>query len=222
MLISNLVNYRIAYPSVPLPPIEANLYEYILAENGVFVRGERREFAALLPIKACEIRGLAGLEPHVELRVPCVPSSLLLMMLDRSRKARDSNGFLIEILFHLWVDEAGAWQLETPEQSQGFARAKPIDDSPTSSYAHALLEVHSHAELPARFSSTDDGDELGFRLFGVLGDVLKHPQLRVRVGLYGYRWEMPAQDIFELTPDIVDALEMDTEMESTTWRNHAD
>ncbi len=218
---SGLVTYQFAYPDTCLPPVKAHLYEYVFAGNGTFVRGRRRELAAVLPVYACEIRGLVELEPHIELTVPRVPSSLLLRMLDRSTKARDANGFLIEILFHLWVDEAGMWQLEIPAQSQGSTRAKPLDDSPTSSYARAFLEVHSHGELPARFSSADDADEIGFRLFAVLGDVLRRPQLRIRVGLYGYRWEVPADAIFDLPSGIRDALQEDEEIDGTTWRNHA-
>lgn len=159
-----LVHYRIAYLGIPLPPIEASLYEYLLAGNGLFVRGERRELSMLLPVASFETRGPATLEPHIELRVPRVPQSVLLACLDEARKARDRQGFLVEMVFHLWADDTGCWHMEIPEQMQESASVQPLDDSPTSSYARALLELHSQADLAPQFSSADDGDEIGFRL----------------------------------------------------------
>jgi hypothetical protein len=53
--IPNLVGYHIAHSGIPLPPIQAALYEYILAGNGIFVRGARRELQAQFCIVPCEI-----------------------------------------------------------------------------------------------------------------------------------------------------------------------
>ncbi len=204
-----LVQYRIAYPAIPLPPTEASLYEYILAGNGLFVRGERRELSVLLPVASFETRGLATLEPYILLHVPRVPQSALLSCLDQARRARDHHGFLVEMVFHLWVDEVSHWHMEIPEQVQESASVQPLDDSPSSSYARALLELHSHAELAPQFSSADDGDEIGFRLYAVLGHVSNIPKLKVRVGLYGYRWEIHAPEIFHMPEEIYDAKEIE-------------
>jgi PRTRC genetic system protein A len=209
MNVSELVKYRISYPGICLPPIEASLYEYVLAGNGLFVRGERRELSVLLPVASFETRGLADVEPHIGLHVPRVPTSALLIALDRARKARDHHGFLVEIVFHLWVDNTGHWRMEMPEQLQGNASVQPLDDSAESSYARALLELHSHADMAAQFSAEDDVDEAGFRLYAVLGHVGKYPKLRVRVGLYGYRWEVHAREIFDLPVEIYDANEIE-------------
>lgn len=205
----SLVNYRIAYAGVPLPPIEAGLFEYVLAANGVYVRGERPELAALLPIASCEIRGLAELEPKTELRVPGVPQEQVRWMLEQARRAQDDTGRPTEIIFHLSVDDAGIWNVETPEQLQGPARAKPLDDSGSSSYARAFVEVHSHVNMSSQFSHTDDGDEIGFRVYAILGRIFDTPEMRVRVGLYGYRWEIPAREIFDLPPEVSDAKDLD-------------
>ncbi len=205
----SLVNYRVAYAGVPLSPIEASLYEYVLAANGVFVQGQRQELAALLPVASCEIRGLAELEPKTDLRVPRVPQEQVRWMLARARRAEDNTGRPTEIIFHLSVDGAGTWNAETPEQLQGPARAKPLDDSGDSSYARAFVEVHSHVNISAQFSGTDDGDEIGFRVYAVLGRIFDAPEMRVRVGLYGYRWEIPAREIFDLPPEVSDSKDLD-------------
>ena len=200
-----LVQYRIASEGIPLPPIDAGLYEYILAGNGLFVRAQRRELSVLLPVASFDARGLVALEAHVELRVPRVPESVLLSCLEQARRARDYHGFLIESLFHLWVDEMSHWHMEMPQQMQKAASVRPLDDSPSSSYTRALLELHSHAELEPQFSSADDDDEMGFRLYAVLGHIAKLPKLKVRVGLYGYRWGIPGREIFDLPDEIYDA-----------------
>ncbi|MCL5952157.1 MAG: hypothetical protein M1132_10640 [Chloroflexi bacterium] len=216
----SLVNYRVAYAGVPLSPIEASLFEYLLAANGVYVRGERRELAALLPVASCEIRGLAELEPKTELRVPRVPQEQVQWMLEKARRVQDDTGRPTEIIFHLSVDDTGIWNVETPEQLQGPARARPLDDSGDSSYARAFVEVHSHVNISAQFSGTDDGDEIGFRVYAILGRIFNAPEMRVRVGLYGYRWEIPATEIFDLPPEVTDA--KDAENTEMLWERKED
>jgi len=204
--ISNLVGYRIAYPGIPLPPIEASLYEYVMAGNGIFIRGARREFHAQFCITPCTIRGLAKLEPSLQLNALRVPREIVAEMLRRARAARDVRGQPCEIVFHLELSEASAWECHVPNQAQSPVRAKPNDDSPSSSYARACIEVHSHVDMCARFSSLDDQDEVGFRLYGVLGCISKTPVIRVRVGMYGYRHDIPANWVFDLPPGIGDAV----------------
>lgn len=210
--IPNLVGYRIAGPStgaldrIPLPPIDASLYEYVMAGNGIFIRGARREFQAQFCIVPCAIRGLGDLEPSFSINAPSVPREIAEEMLRRARTARDAKGQGCEIVFHLEFTEAGVWQCHVPTQSQAPMRARPNDDSPTSSYARACIEVHSHVDMHARFSSLDDKDEQGFRVYGVLGCISTTPVIRVRVGMYGYRHDIPANWVFDLPPGIGDAV----------------
>jgi hypothetical protein len=204
--ISNLVAYRIAYPGIPLPPIEGSLYEYVMAVNGIFIRGARREFQAQFCVHPCVIRGLVELEPSLQLNAPHVPREIVAEMLRRARAARDAKGQPCEIVFHLELDETRMWQCHVPDQAQKPARAKPADDSPSSSYARACIEVHSHVDMHARFSSLDDQDEVGFRVYAVLGCISTTPVIRVRVGMYGYRHDIPGNWVFDLPPEIGDAV----------------
>ena len=221
----NFVKYHIAKPGIPLPPIEASLYEYVMAGNGIFIRGARREFQAQFCATPCTIRGLANLEASLQLNAPRVPREIVAEMLHRARAARDAKGQPCEIVFHPELNEAMAWQCHVPSQAQGPARAKPADDSASSSYARACIEVHSHVDdgttiarcarsgqrikdVPshARFSSLDDQDEVGFRIYAVLGCISTAPVIRVRVGMYGYRYDIPANWVFDLPPEIGDAV----------------
>lgn len=203
----DLVSYHVI-KTAEVPAIAAPLYEYLLAGNGVFIRAKRPELEAQVPISLCEVRGLAEVKPYVLFNLPPVPAELLTEMLMRSRQAIDQQGQLIEIVFHLcWSGDR--WQLEVPEQTQSNCRCKPVTDAPGSSYHRALIEVHSHHNMPAFFSATDDADEMGFRIYGVLGkisDSKLQPELRVRVGVYGNYLVVPASWVFELPSDVIDAL----------------
>jgi hypothetical protein len=191
---------------MPLPPIDASLYEYVMAGNGIFIRGARREFEAQFCIVPCAIRGLVDLEPALSINAPRVPREIAEEMLRRARAARDAIGHPCEIVFHLEVDETMVWRCHVPAQNQAPTRARPSDDSPTSSYARACIEVHSHVDMHASFSSLDDQDEVGFRVYAVLGCISTTPVIRVRVGMYGYRYDIPANWVFDLPPGIGDAV----------------
>lgn len=223
--LNHLVQYHIAKPGMPIPPIQAALYEYILAGNGIFIRGARREFQAQFCIVPYEIRGLDHLEVSLQLNTPRVSREIVAEMLQRARMARDADGRPCEIVFHLEFTDASGWQCHVPEQIQSPMRAKPDDDSPSSSYARACIEVHSHVDdgttiarcaqsgqrikdVPscARFSSLDDQDEVGFRLYAILGCISTRAVIRVRVGIYGYRCDIPARWVFDLPPEIGNAV----------------
>jgi PRTRC genetic system protein A len=92
------------------------------------------------------------------------------------------------------------WRLAIPEQERSATSCKPIGAAvaPGGSYEKAVIEVHSHHSMSAFFSSTDDKDEQGFRIYGVLGTIFDRPTLRLRIGVYGQFWEVPAEDFFEL------------------------
>ena len=216
----DLVTYHIAQPDLPLPPISAALYEYVLAANGVFLRGCRREFSAQFCIAPCDIRGLASLDSTFTLRTPRVPREFVEQMLFDALSAKTPAGVATEMVFHLNFDwestvelgTSGKWQLEIPQQTQTPTRAKPDDDSAESSYARACIELHSHVEWPAQFSTLDDRDEVGMRIYAVLGRIFSQPELRVRVGCYGYHHEIAASEVFDLPPQIADGYVSEDEL----------
>jgi hypothetical protein len=64
-----------------------------------------------------------------------------------------------------------------------------------------LVELHTHpfCALPALPvpSGTDDADEGGFRLYGVVGDPMAEaPMVRMRVGVYGAFAPVPLTSVF--------------------------
>ena len=61
-----------------------------------------------------------------------------------------------------------------------------------------VAEFHSHGSSRAFFSATDDRDEQGFRIYGVVGrlDALR-PELRLRVGVYGHFAPVDWSQVFD-------------------------
>ena len=200
-----LVEYVIARTS-DLPPIHAAMYEYVLAGNGVFVRGQREGLAATIKVAKCFVRGLAPLQQSFQFNYPRVPASVLTRMLQRSRTSSEGRLFKEpkEILFHLCWD-ATIWQLIVPPQSATPTTVQPLGNSLDSSYERALIECHSHHWMSPYFSTKDNAEETGFRIFAVLGHIFTMPSIRVRIGLYGHFLEIPANTIFELPETITDA-----------------
>jgi len=89
----------------------------------------------------------------------------------------------------------------------------------SASYANTLIEVHSHQRMAAFFSSTDSADEQGFRLYAVLGRLDRdgyEAEIRLRVGVYGHFYELPATGILSLSEGVTDCVTR--ENESWQWK----
>ena len=181
-----------------------SLYDYLVGAGGVYLSATREEFKVRFRIGACDVRGLAEIEEGFEWNVPPAPAELVDALL---RKARSEALEDREVLFHLLVSDTSGWTVLVPPQQQGRTHCKPLDSGPESSHGRALIEVHSHHNMPAFFSATDDADEGGFRIYGVVGRVLEGPEIRVRVGCHGYFWEIPADWVMELPQGMKDLAE---------------
>lgn len=105
-----------------------------------------------------------------------MPNEMLLAVV--AREPREGEIFIAATAPYTLVeprlDESGtgAWQAQ---QAPGCnVRATPVTD--------AVVEVHSHNAMSAYFSPTDDHDETGRRIFGVIGRLdTDAPELAFRV-----------------------------------------
>jgi PRTRC genetic system protein A len=190
MLFPNLVTYHV-YNGCLLPPFDAQAYQYILAGNGVSVRAETPFFSAIVPVVACSVRGLAPLQPEFRLKVARIPEKLLRAALSDARGARRLDGGLNEVLYQ-FLRRGHVVQLRRPVQrATGVAIVAAGDDD-----ADILCELHSHGNMRAFWSRTDDADEQGARLYAVIGRLDTAPEIRIRVGVYGYWHPVPVTAVF--------------------------
>lgn len=177
-----------------IPPI-TGFYQYVIAREGLYLRAANDVLAAMVLIAAADrdLPGLAALDEYAELRLPQIPLPYLVAMRASARRALPN-----EALYQLRYAD-GEWKVAMPRQ---FATPTSLtfDDLPDT-----LLDLHSHGEMSAFFSATDDADELGLRLYVVIGKVESEaPEIRCRVGVYGHFLNVPAANLFESIGPFVD------------------
>lgn len=192
----------------PLPAYDAAMSEYIFGTNGLYRRAQRPGLEAVVPAAPPE-RLLKPIECFVRMSAPRVPVHLVREMLDLARRQRNRTNpvcacgeFVETLFFFLWNDRESRWTLHVPPQDQTLWSVRATDTSADSAYANALIEVHSHHWERAFFSREDNLDEVGLRIYGVLGRIFTSPELKVRVSVYGDWWELFANEIFELPEEV--------------------
>ena len=150
-------------------------FDYVLGASGLYVQSESANLTARILVAPCTVRGLAPVTEKVELAHGPIPARLLEVGL---RWFQDTPG--TERYFAVRWD-GHRYRLVVPEQE---GTASSLKYTPP---AGVVAEFHSHGSSRAYFSKTDDGDEQGFRIYGVVGR-LDDPEseLSLRVGVYGH------------------------------------
>lgn len=189
-MFDSLVTYHV-YTSEPLPPNNALAYQYILAGNGLFIRADTPLFSARICLRTAIVRGLPPLIPHWQMKVPRIPGELLYTVYQDAVQARQSNGTLREVLYQFHHN--GARVLLKKPRQHGSAAAVIAAGSPDPAI---LCDLHSHGNMAAFFSTTDNADEQGLRLYAVIGRLDTRPEIRLRLGLYGYWHALPVTAVF--------------------------
>jgi PRTRC genetic system protein A len=183
-----------------LPPIDANsMIEFVLAGNGIFVRARRQEMEAMIPVSWCEIRGLKEVRPYVRIHTGKVPLACTQAIL-----AEFVGDLPNESLVWLKLVE-GRLRVLKPWQISSRAAVHPADPYDPDGAA-AFVDVHSHNTMEPFFSTEDDRDETGFRIFAVFGRLDTRPRVAARIGIYGYYWRLRAEDVFELPEGVLDVV----------------
>ena len=175
---------------------------YILGADGLCARGGTDAFDAWVPLAAwpaTPISGLAPLPTGLHLRVPLIPARLLHTVLLEALHITRSTGH--EALWHLCYD--GAWSIVRPRQETSHAAVRDYDRA----VPHRVLTLHSHGSMAAYFSRTDDADDCGLSLEGVIGNLGHDPaaaRILLRATVYGHHLPVPLSTLLDgpatLTP----------------------
>lgn len=201
-----LVGHRIA--TSENDPIDAALFEYLLAGNGLFVRAKRLEFAVSLPLALQKISGLPKTSVGVSWINPRIPASLWLAILRNSQQTHTSSRFKEEVYLIYWDKLFGSWEWRASGRESNWAST--IADDTLPEYAQCCIELHTHPPGALHFSRADDRDELGkFRIFAILIDVHDKPKMRFRCGVYDHLVPIPAAWVGEMPEGIIDLNEVD-------------
>jgi len=175
-------------------------YDYILAESGVFIEAEGPLLAARVPVAHAEVRGLAPLETKVVLRHGLIPQRIFDLAV---------NFFLTDTNHERYVAVtwSDGYHIHVPRQASDKEHLVEGADEGHGSGGgvaflnldNVILDLHSHGKMRAFFSPADNTDEKGLRLYAVVGKLGDKPQIRLRVGVYGYRTAISWGDVFEGT-----------------------
>jgi PRTRC genetic system protein A len=159
-------------------------YNYILARNGLFVRGESPLLEATVCITAADIRGLSPVTEEAILKRGLIPRCLYDLTLSLLMAERYHERYLA-------VTWEGEYRLRAPPQSAdaGSVRYEAVSST--------VLDIHSHGSMRPFFSLIDNQDEQGLKLYMVVGklDTL-FPEVEMRVGVYGYFAPVQIGEVF--------------------------
>ena len=161
-------------------------YDYVLGSGGVYVQSESAHLTARVLAAPCEVRGLAPVAEKVELASGSIPAWLF----ENGLRWFQDDPHTERFFAVRW--DGGAYLPVVPPQK---GTASSLTYRPQ---AGVVAEFHSHGSSRAFFSKTDDGDEQGFRIYGVVGHLdSPEPELSLRVGVYGHFAPVEWSQVFD-------------------------
>lgn len=194
------IKYHVAGDELGVPAIP---YDYVMDKLGVIKRVSNIHFLAHLRVADGHVAGLPLLSEGLSLRVPKIPARWLYRVLDHAAQAGNGVAVLrpIEQMYHFhFID--GQWRVSIPKQDASAARVSYRGGH----QATVVLDLHSHHNMSAYFSRTDDEDEQGCRFYAVIGRIYSRPEIRLRLGLYGDFVDLEATELFDGLGPFVEAL----------------
>ncbi len=161
-------------------------YDYVLGSGGVYVQSESAHLTARVPVAPCTVRGLAPVAEKVQLTHGSIPARLFELGLRWFQDDPDTERFFAV----RW--DGDAYRPVVPPQAGTGTRLAYLPPK------GVVAEFHSHGGSRAFFSATDDGDEQGFRIYGVAGRLdTDRPELSLRVGVYGHFAPVEWSQVFD-------------------------
>lgn len=177
-------------------------YDYIFASNGVFIEAEGEFMAARVCVREAEIRGLAPLSPVVVLRHGLIPQHLFDLILNYFL-ANWKKEIYAAVVYDMLNNKYGIVippQAASEEQLRKEGNQGQGGSASVAYYTpeKVVVDLHSHGDMTAAFSSQDNRDEQGLKIYGVIGNFLREePVVNLRVGVYGYFQQVKWDDIFD-------------------------
>ena len=180
-------------------------YDYVLGSGGLYVQSESANLTARILVAHSEVRGLAPVTEKLELAHGPIAAHVFDLGLSWMLAAPDTERF-----FAVGWD-GDAYRLVVPAQA---GTASSLKYTPT---AGVVAEFHSHGRHRAFFSATDDKDEQGFRIYGVVGRLdAPLPELTLRLGIYGHFAPLHWRQVFHGPPPGLRLIDQDINYKEAT------
>ena len=161
-------------------------FDYVLGSGGLYVQSESAHLTARMLVASAEVRGLAPVSEKLELAHGPIPAHVFELGLAWMLSDPGTERFFAV----RW--DGDSYRLVVPKQE---GTGSSLSYQPP---AGVIAEFHSHASHRAFFSATDDRDEQGFRIYGVVGRLdTPTPELTLRLGIYGHFAPLHWRQVFD-------------------------
>lgn len=189
--------------------------KYIMGEDGVVYEMRSTDVGDFI-IKANKVNGAAKIKEGFTLNVPKLPFRLLLQAVSFFRDVcSDFNND--EAMLQYWFDKetkeffADCVQQTTNKVHVTYLRNKELEEDPNKVL---VMDIHSHNNMEAFFSGTDDASEQETRTYGVIGKLDREiPTYKFRISVEGNFKEIAINQIFEMPKVKIYSEDFETEGE---------
>lgn len=185
----NIVNHHL-YRGQDLGEMTSKAgYEYVFAGNGVFLRCDTPIIKGAFKIAHIKIASLCPFKDvGITLKIPKISGALLTEICKEVVSGSKKESF-----YQVKRISDSAYAVVKPSQESGEEWVKYKNADPKD----VVAEIHSHPDMEAFYSSGDDDDEQGSKIYGVIGWYSKEEvTMRFRIGVYGHWVEVAAEDVF--------------------------
>ena len=182
--------------SIGMPSKFEKKINYVLAGNGGMEIRENE-----IGVFSAVTKKVPGLEPVKEglhMKLPKIPFAILLQIISffKDVNMRYGTEAVVQIF---WDREKKEYFCFCPRQEVGETSVDFKRDKEKEKRYVLMADVHSHNDMEAFFSYTDDKDEKEIRLFGVVGNINEAlPDIQFRASSGNSSTEVSLEDIFEL------------------------
>ena len=161
-------------------------FDYVLGLGGLYVQSESAHLTARVLVAPAQVRGLDSVSEKLELTHGPIPAHVFELGLGWMLAAPDTERFFAV----RW--DGDAYRLVVPPQE---GTGSSLSYRPPTG---VIAEFHSHGKHRAFFSATDDRDDQGFRIYGVVGRTdTPTPELTLRLGIYGHFAPLHWSQVFD-------------------------
>lgn len=158
----------------------------------------RQSNLGVIVVPAENLRMLEQIPTGFQFNLPKIPGELLTEAItffrDYCRKGHELE-VMVNFFYHPVTKE---YVVDCPYQKVSQGRIEYEELNYEQEGFIEVLQLHSHNRMSAYFSRVDDADEKRFLLYGVVGELDKnHPTIKLRVGLNGFYYDLPLENIFD-------------------------
>lgn len=174
--------------------------KYIMGNDGQVYEMRSTSVGEFI-VKTNKVIGADSVQEGFSLNVPKIPFRLLLQTVSFFRDVCDqfnNDEAMLQYWFDTEKQEYFAVCLEqtTNKVHVTYLRNEELEQDPTKVL---VMDIHSHNNMEAFFSGTDDASEQETRLYGVVGRLDKEiPDLRFRFSVEGKFVEIPMTSVVEM------------------------